>query len=436
MSKIIRTPTRAEGGITAEEKILLDAHAQLWIKRAMRTDPIEADKIVPAIEGIYEAAGLKKPRVVIASSPLVMAFSYGAAAALLKKQTGAATASATYSVTRSATDSATRSATDSATYSATASATASATDSATDSATASATDSATYSATASATDSATDSATYSATRSATRSATDSATDSATRSATYSATRSATYFATASATKNPESEAAAACYDLAGNEGLECAKNWHNACQGGNMWASYESYLTAMRDIIGLKLPQHEAYHYWEQAAIHGGFRVLHPDFCIVSDFPEFIRVDENNEPHCENGPSHRWRDGWSLYHWHGQAVPAHWIEDRNNIDPTEVLNTENTEQRRAGCEIIGWDKIIDRLGGRIIDTDSDPEIGQLIECDLPDAPNTRFVKVRCATGRTFALCCDSNAKTALEAQAGLMGVDADIYRIIKPTITA
>ena len=82
MAKIIRTKTKAHGGITPQEKIAMDAHAELWIKRALRTDPIEPDKIIPTIEGLYAAAGLKKPRVVIAPSPLVMAFAYGASAAI------------------------------------------------------------------------------------------------------------------------------------------------------------------------------------------------------------------------------------------------------------------------------------------------------------------------------------------------------------------
>jgi hypothetical protein len=52
MSKIIRTKSKAHGGITSEEKEKMSAHAQLWISRAMRTDPIEPEKIIPAIEGI------------------------------------------------------------------------------------------------------------------------------------------------------------------------------------------------------------------------------------------------------------------------------------------------------------------------------------------------------------------------------------------------
>src|ERR1700748_1834334 len=115
--KIIRTKSKAHGGITAREKQLMDEHSALWISRAMRTDPIEPGKIVTPIEGIYSAAGLKNPRVVIVPSPLVMAFSYGASAAIwyARKNPGKrnATNSATDSATRIATDSATNRATNS-----------------------------------------------------------------------------------------------------------------------------------------------------------------------------------------------------------------------------------------------------------------------------------------------------------------------------------
>ena len=52
MTKIVRTKSKATGGITPAEKKLMDEHAQLWIKRAMRTDSIEPDKIIRAEQGI------------------------------------------------------------------------------------------------------------------------------------------------------------------------------------------------------------------------------------------------------------------------------------------------------------------------------------------------------------------------------------------------
>ena len=392
MTKIIRTPTKAHGGITADEKRRMDEHAKLWIARAFRTEEIEPDKIVPAVEGLYAAAGLKKPRVVIVPSPLVMAFAYGASAAIWHERSGGEIADM-----------------------------ASATASATVSATASATDRATRSATASATDRATDRATYSATASATASATDRATDRATYSATYSATDSA------------DTDAARACFDLAGHLGIACAKNWYNVYQGGNMWAYYDCYLTAARDILGLRLKEHDAYAHWEQAAIHGGFRVMHPEFCMVSDFPEVLRVDDQNRAHCETGPSHRWRDGWSLYHWHGVRIPAEWIEDRASLTAEVALKCENVEQRRAACEILGWVAILKALKAKTIDADADPEIGTLVEVDLPDAGKERFLRVMCGTKREFALPVPKEMRTALQANAWTFGFD-DMSKFIKPEI--
>ena len=81
-NQIIRRPDFAGGGITADEKARLDAHAELWISRAMRTSPIDPAAITPAIRGLYEVAGLKPPRVVIVPSPLVMALAGGFASAI------------------------------------------------------------------------------------------------------------------------------------------------------------------------------------------------------------------------------------------------------------------------------------------------------------------------------------------------------------------
>jgi hypothetical protein len=386
MAKITRTPTRATGGITPAEKDAMDAHAKLWISRAMRTTPVDLEEITAAVHDLYAAAGLEKPRVALAPSPLVMAFAFGAATVIWGRNN------------------------------------------ATDLATDSATHSATHSATRSATDSATDLATRSATYLATASATDSATHSATRSATYLAT----YLATDSATHSAESGAASACRDLAGRAGLEAACQWMDAYQGGAYWAGYECYLTAMRDIIGLRLPEYEKYAAWERCAVAAPFRVLHPEFCIVSDFPEVLRVDDQNRPHCENGPSHRWRDGWALYHWHGVRIPAEWIEDKAALTAQTALTWANIEQRRAACEIVGWHRILSELKATSIDRHPDPQIGELVEVSLPDAGKERFLRVQCGTLREFALPVPKEMKSAIEAQAWTWGLKPSEF--IKPEV--
>lgn len=86
MTKIVRTPTRATGGVTPEELEKMKAHSDMWIKRIMRTEPADYDMLKPAIEGLYEASGLKKPKVILVPSPIVMAFAYGAIMAIRDKQ--------------------------------------------------------------------------------------------------------------------------------------------------------------------------------------------------------------------------------------------------------------------------------------------------------------------------------------------------------------
>jgi len=199
--------------------------------------------------------------------------------------------------------------------------------------------------------------------------------------------------------------------------LECANRWYDNYQAGNMWASWDCYLTAARDILGLQLQPHEAYKSWETAAIEGGFRCLHEKFCIVSDFPERIMIDDQNRPHCENGPSHRWRDGWSLYHWHGVVVPQEWIECKETLTAEIALSQTNIELRRAACEIVGWENILTQLSAKSINKDEDPEIGELIEVSLPDAGKEKFLRVTCGTGRKFAIPVPPTMKTALQANA-------------------
>lgn len=196
-----------------------------------------------------------------------------------------------------------------------------------------------------------------------------------------------------------------------------------------MWAAWVSYLTSFRDVIGLNLPQHAAYQAWEDAARHGGFRIMHKEFCLVCDFPEILKKDEQNRPHCENGPSHRWRDGWSLYHWHGVHIPQEWIEDKASLTAQIALTWPNIEQRRAACEIIGWAKVLQQLNARVIDEDGDPEIGTLLEVELPDSGPERFLQVQCGTGRTFAIPVPRDQETAIAANAWTFGLSAEDLKV-------
>src|SRR5262249_27815040 len=139
----------------------------------------------------------------------------------------------------------------------------------------------------------------------------------------------------------------------GKFGLQCSYNVSSMWQGGNQWSAWDSYLSFFRHVAKLKI-NYSKYNHWEQLALHSGPRLMHKEICMISARPEVLKVDEQNRPHCENGPFCKWPDGTALYAWHGIRIPCWWIEDKESLTPEIALRWENVEQRRAACELLGW----------------------------------------------------------------------------------
>ena len=100
------------------------------------------------------------------------------------------------------------------------------------------------------------------------------------------------------------------------------RHWKGLYQGGfGVENPYEWIVSAARAVCGVSVPIQDGYAAWEECRIHGGPRMAHDKFCIVSDFPELMNVDSENRLHSETGPSIRWRDGWEFYHRHGVSIP-------------------------------------------------------------------------------------------------------------------
>lgn len=141
--------------------------------------------------------------------------------------------------------------------------------------------------------------------------------------------------------------------------------------GGNMWAPGVDFISFFRHVANLTIDYSKWRHY-EAAAVHAGFRFMHPKFCIVVDFPERLLVDEARRPHCANGPSHRWRDGFEIYHWHGLRIPPEksWIiTDKARITAEAIMAEENAELRRVMCEVSEWRPLLSRAREISADTD-------------------------------------------------------------------
>jgi hypothetical protein len=158
---------------------------------------------------------------------------------------------------------------------------------------------------------------------------------------------------------------------------------------------------------------------------------------IITDRPSQLNRDEQNRLHCETGPALQYRDGFAIHAWHGVRVPAHWIDNRAELDPNEVIKAANVEQRAAGAAIVGWPKMLSVLKAKTINKHENPAIGELIELKLPgiNEPGL-FLKALCPRNN---LICEGvprisdidglPIKTAIAAQAWRIGDAASEFEI-------
>ena len=346
-----------------------------WIANAMSTRAMDADEratVRAAIAGMYESAGLEPPpsdRIVFVPSPFVARFAAGFASWIWHKRSAA-------------------------------------------------------------TDAATRAATYAATDAATRAATDDATDAATYAATVAATdQNAKWFRMGGCSESDMEGLSERIFPGHRKAMLECAyKSWR-MLNGGNQWSGWVAYLSFFRHVVGLPIDYSKWDHY-EKAAEHSGPRYIHAKFCIVSDRPEVLLVDEQNRPHCTTGPFCRWLDGSALYAVHGVRVPWTVIEHRDQLTVAQIDKEQNAEIRRVMMELYGEAKYLKDSGAMPIHSDS---FGVLFRKEIPGDEPLVMVRVENSTPepdghrKTYMIRVPPTTETAHAAVAWTFGLDVADY---------
>ena len=213
----------------------------------------------------------------------------------------------------------------------------------------------------------------------TRDAISDAISAATRDATYAATRDATSDAIREDWYDCNRQAIAAwAMATAGPDAdlwFSCAASSWRMWTGGNQWSYWDAWISFFREVCGLELPEYESYRHWQALTEHSGPRIMHPDFCMVSDRPEVLLVNAENQPHCTSGPFCRWRDGSKLYSVNGVRVPAWLVETpAEALDPARFAGIENAEVRREFVRKVGIERICSKLGTEVLDRQGDYEL--------------------------------------------------------------
>ena len=195
-------------------------------------------------------------------------------------------------------------------------------------------------------------------------------------------------------------------------------------------ANWLAFYKFFRDECGLK-GQTEKLNGLTELCESAGWALPHQSICWVSERHCLVARDDRGRLHSLTGPALLYPDGWGVYAVHGTRIPETWITDPKSLTAKAALTWPNVEQRRAACEILTWKRVLEELNCITIDEDSDPEIGKLVQANIPDIGKEKFLIVQCGTKRTFALPVPPTMKTALEANCWTYNVEPNVLKLLE-----
>lgn len=121
-------------------------------------------------------------------------------------------------------------------------------------------------------------------------------------------------------------------------------------RGGSLWASWAAYVSFFRDVMGWEDPVLEKFEIDEALVKSCGWIWWHEQVLSISDRPLEIHRDDANRLHNPSGPSIIYRDGWSLWNWHGVTVAKDIILNPDKITVKRIDDETNAELRRILIE--------------------------------------------------------------------------------------
>jgi hypothetical protein len=190
---------------------------------------------------------------------------------------------------------------------------------------------------------------------------------------------------------------------------------------GQHEAGWLSFYSFFKEVAGLDA-ETDKLDGLLQLSQSAGWVIPCANICWVSERQNIMARDDQGLLHSVVGPALAYPDGWEIYAVHGVRVRENWITQTNYLTAADVFKERTAEVRRAGCELIGWDRVLSGIDARLIDEDGDEFVGTLYEGQIPGAERCGFLKVRCGTGRQFVIPVESGLGSAMAAQAWIQNV--------------
>ena len=155
------------------------------------------------------------------------------------------------------------------------------------------------------------------------------------------------------------------------------------------------------------------------------FLYAYKGIAFVSQKPIELHRNDKGRLHNSSGPSMLFKDGYSLWYYHGVKMPKEIILDHKLITPHRIKSESNAEVRRAMIELYGREKYVTSLKLKHQD-----KTGKLMTdnngYDVVEVVNGS--KELDGTYKKYYLAVPPTCKTAMEAVAWTYQMTVDQYK--------
>ena len=183
---------------------------------------------------------------------------------------------------------------------------------------------------------------------------------------------------------------------------------------GHFNSGYLSYIDYCNQVLHVNLPCQEEDFDWYIKTSQVGLIYPLENCCIISDRPVEIHL-KDEKLHNEKGMAIKYSDGFGVYCLNGVRVSKEIVmTPAEDLDPNLLLTERNIEIRREIIRKIGIDRILQKLGGKLLDVWREYELYRIENIDIEPM---HILKMKCpSTGLIYCLRVPPNITKAYEAR--------------------
>lgn len=208
---------------------------------------------------------------------------------------------------------------------------------------------------------------------------------------------------------------------------------------GAWWSSFIGFYDFCAEILGVVYQQEtrERYNIVKELVLKADYVFPLDDYCILSDRPTKILLNEAGQLHSENEAAVQYTDSaFAVYALNGIRVPA-WVVETpaEKITAKQILDEKNTDVQREIIRKVGYERVLKLCNAKTVETWDCPKTDLHYEMKIMDIGNIsrRYLCYEHASmpGIYYAKCCPPEADSIMKMrgfQTGVFGFNPQTAR--------